>query len=499
MPDGTIERYGSLPAAQKNVRDLQGEQPLGSPFGLAAFDENGIAFTDVRANTVRYLNWSAGALQTLGGVPVENGAASGGGYRDGSGTQSRFDVPLGIAVRDARSLVIADGGNKRVREIVNIDRAHDAVLGSALPKSASGAYNIAFVGNSFLWQYTRWSDSIQGMTEAALGSAVRRPHIRINPYVLPGSAFGADEQYIEYLARGGAADFYVLNINPGNVYPTADLAGALELSSAVNQWQPMVTSSLRRLRETLAALHARLLVVTTPLATDISPVESAWPQLLSTEGQIVPAASVGAMINDAVRASGTALLDLWPVFVNDVKSPHHAPLFGTSDPHFSYHGRVVVARALTAWLRANQPWRKIAVARVAQTETPVSSPAPTPSPAPSPSTAPSYGYTFRPTPSPSADPNAPQILEIDLNDQQLSSPGLLAVRVLTSINVNGVYAHISGRTLGIPPLAPGDFEASTRVPSMPSFLKGRSYNVQFEAITVDGRRTTTDVRVFIKR
>ncbi|MBV8726180.1 MAG: hypothetical protein JO233_00220 [Candidatus Eremiobacteraeota bacterium] len=500
-PDGIVERYASMPASQKNVRDLQGEQPLGHPFALAAFDDHSIAFTDVRANTVRYLNWSAGSLQTLGGVPVENGAASGGGYRDGSGAQSRFDVPLGIAIRDSRSLVVADGGNKRIREIGGIDRTHDAVLGSTFPKSVSnGGYNIAFVGNSFLWQYTRWSDSIQGMVEQALASTTgTKARIRINPYVLPGSAFGADEQYIELLARGGAADFYVLNINPGNIYPSGDLAGTLQLSATASTWQPFVTSSLRKLRETVEGLHARILVVTTPLATDISPVETAWPELLSGDGQVAPNASVGTLLNDAVRASGVDLLDLWPAFVNDVKAPGHEPLFGSSDPHFSYHGRVVVARALSAWLKQHQPWRSNVVAQGAGISAPPASPSATPTASASPAPAVSYGYKYRPDVVASTDAHAPQIFEIDLNDQQLTAPGPLAVRVLTSINVNGVYAHISGKTIGVPPLVPGDFEASTNMPSMPSFLKGKSYTVQFEAITIDGRRTTADVRIFIKR
>jgi len=498
-PDGVVERYAAAPGGQKNVRDVQGEEPLGHPFGLAAFDDHSVAFTDVRANTVRYLNWSAGALQTLGGVPVQNGAASGAGYRDGSGAQSRFDVPLGIAVKDSRSLIVADGGNKRLREIFNIDRRHDAILGSALPAANSnGTYDIAFVGNSFLWQYTRWSDSIQGMVERSLSSTAGKTRIRINPYVLPGSAFGADEQYIEYLARGGAANLYVLNINPGNVYPAADIAGALQLATSATDWQPQVTASLQRLRKTLAELHAKLLVVTTPLASYISPVETAWPELLSTEGQVAPNTSVGTLINDAVRASGVELLDLWPVFIRDVKAPGHEPLFGTSDPHFSYHGRVVVAHAVAAWLKQHKPWRSNAANKTAQ----IPSPSPVPSPTATPTSLPSsgnFGFIVKPTPASVNDADAPQILEIDLNDQQLAAPGPLAVRVLTSQNVNGVYAHISGRTLGIPPIAPGDFEATTRLPSMPSFLKGRSYSVQFEAITVDGRRTTADVRVFIKR
>jgi len=496
-PDGSVERFATAVSAQKDARDLQGEQMLGHPFALAAFDDHSLAFTDVRSNTVRYLNWSAGSLQALGGIPVENGAASGGGFVDGSGAQSRFDVPLGITVRNGRALVVADGANKRIREIGKLDRSHDVVLGSALPKNgAEGAYNIAFVGNSFLWQYTRWSDSIQGMVERSLASQYGKSRIRVNPYVLPGSAFGAEEQYVEFLARGGVANLYVLNVNPGNIYPSADLADALQVPNSPQTWQPLVTSGLRRLRDTLTGLHARLLVVTTPLAPYISPVETAWPQLLSNEGQSTPDIRLGTLLNDAVRASGVEMVNLWNVFEDDVKAPSHEPLFGSSDPHFSYHGRVVVARALSAWFKRHQPWRTNATSSEApQTATPLPSPEPTPTFSP----APSFGYVVHPTPSQSDDADAPKILEIDLNNQRLSAPGPLAVRVLTSINVNGVYAHISGRTIGIPPRVPGDFEAVTTVPSMPSFLKGRSYTVQIEAITVDGRRTTADVRIFIER
>ncbi len=355
-PDGSVERFSTAGGGSES-RDIQGEEPLGHPFAIAAFDDHSIAFTDVRANTVRYLNWAAGDLQTLAGVPTDDGAGSAGGYRDGAGTYARFDVPLGIAMGSDGSLVVADGANKRLRKITNLDRAHDAQLGSVSPqRSNRSTYRIAFVGNSFLWQYTRWSDSIQGIVENALSTAQGAGRIAVDPYVFPGSAFGADEQYVEVLARGGAANFYVLNINPGNIYPASDLTNAARLDALAPSWKPQVTATLRKLSHVLEGLHAGLLVYTTPLPQNVSPVENAWPQLLSREGQSPPDDQLGINLNSAVRESGVNMLDLWTVFAGDLKSPQHLPLFGTSDVHFSYHGRAVVAREITKWFQQRRPW-----------------------------------------------------------------------------------------------------------------------------------------------
>lgn len=362
MPDGSVERFAAT-GTRTEARDIQGNLLLGHPFAIAAFDERSVAYTDVRSNTVRYLNWTAGALQTLAGVPVEDGAASGGGYRDGAGSAARFDAPLGIVASNDGTLVVADGANKRLRKIAKLDRSHDARLGASnalptVPKRRNlSAYQIAFVGNSFLWQYTRWADSIQGIVEKSLIAVSGKTAIAIDPYVFPGSALGVDEQYIELLAKGGVANFYVLNINPGNVFPAADLTDALQLDNASRTWEPLVTTTLRRLNRTLNSLHVGLLVYITPLPQNISPVETVWPQLLSSDGQTTPDVRLGTRLDVAVRDSGVEMVDLWKVFEADVRSARHEPLFGTDDVHFSYHGRSVVARELVKWFKQKRPWR----------------------------------------------------------------------------------------------------------------------------------------------
>ena len=91
----------------------------------------------------------------------------------------------------------------------------------------------------------------------------------------------------------------------------------------------------------------------------------------------------------------------------------------------------------------------------------------------------------------------PQIYEVDLNGQQLSAPGPLAVRVLTSANVAAVYAHVEGQTYGIPATQPGRFELVGALPTLPPYMKGRDYSFDFEAQTADGKRTHAAVPISI--
>lgn len=131
--------------------------------------------------------------------------------------------------------------------------------------------------------------------------------------------------------------------------------------------------------------------------------------------------------------------------------------------------------------------------RPGKADTPVASPEPNSSSA---STS-QYNYVTKPTPPPSVDPGLPQILEIDLNDQRLNAPGPLIVRVITSANTTAVYAHVEGQTFGIPAAQPGRFELAATLPTLPSYMKGRNYDFDFEAMTADGKRTHVDVPVSI--
>ncbi len=104
-----------------------------------------------------------------------------------------------------------------------------------------------------------------------------------------------------------------------------------------------------------------------------------------------------------------------------------------------------------------------------------------------------------PSPAPAAPANSPRILEIDLNSQRLSSPGVVSLRVLTSADVSTLTAQMLGHHEVVPKLAASVFGSNAQLPSIPFFLKGKSYDVQFVATTDDGRSTTATVSVYLNR
>lgn len=353
--DGSVERFAVIEHLQLGNRNTQGNEPLGYPFGIAAFDDHSLVFTDPRSNTVRYLNWTAGSVQTLAGVDVGDGAASFGGFRDGMGDVSRFGAPLGVALAKGGAIIIADAASKRIREITGLDRSHDASPGGLPPKVDQGAYRIAFVGNSFLWEYQRWSDSIEGLVERRLTRAYPKEHIQVAPYVFPGSPFDGQRQYAEVLGTSGVANFVVLNLNPFMLNTASLPPDQLEEHFAV--WGPPVTEALRRTYDSLRAVHVGFLVAVSPLGENISPSENLWNVLTAPNGGTsAPHLKLVEEMNAAVKAAGVPMLDVAKIFENESKSPLHAPLFGTQDVHFSRHGRAVMADAISRYLLTLRPW-----------------------------------------------------------------------------------------------------------------------------------------------
>jgi hypothetical protein len=126
-------------------------------------------------------------------------------------------------------------------------------------------------------------------------------------------------------------------------------------------------------------------------------------------------------------------------------------------------------------------------------------PAPTPTQTAPPSGAAPYGFVYTAPPdSQNADPKAPRILEIDLNDRTLTAPGPVRVRVLTNAFVNSVLLSTMGHELAVPQSAPGVFGAEDQLPNIPFFLRDRTFDVQFIATTPDGRNTTVTIPIYLR-
>ena len=365
---GNVNRYANPDASGKGTSNIQGVEPLGYPFSVAAFDANSVIYGDVRGNAIRYLNMDAGAEQVLGGRDVYDGAASTAGSHDGRGDESSFNGPTGLAIATDGSIAIADAGSRRIRVLTKLDRTHDAHPAGAIPtpSHAANTFRVAFIGNSYLWVYDRWEDSIPGLVEQRLSRdpsfLASKKRLAVTPFVFPGAPVAAQANWINgVLGRTNAADLVIfsvttLSINGMPGVPTRPTSA--DIISGEPQWTAVVTESLRATNDALSKQGIRLIVVTSPVPDNVSPAEWMWRQLLSAGGQTDPTSSIGDALNAAVRASGVSYLDGWSVFETESRSAQHTALFGTEDEHFSPHGRTVFANALADYLSRIKPWSK---------------------------------------------------------------------------------------------------------------------------------------------
>jgi hypothetical protein len=109
-----------------------------------------------------------------------------------------------------------------------------------------------------------------------------------------------------------------------------------------------------------------------------------------------------------------------------------------------------------------------------------------------------YHYVVVPAQASGSPDGRPQIVEVALNARTLEVPGPVLVRVTTSLNVGAVTARAFGRQMGIPQIAPGIFGSADQLPTLPMFLLGRSYDIEFVASTPDGRSTSVTLPVGLR-
>jgi hypothetical protein len=364
--DGTIDHYATDENLPEPHRLMQGIEPLGYPASVAAIDENSIVYSDVRENTVRYLNWYSGASEILGGVDVYDGASSSAGWADGAGDVARFDTPMSLAVGPHDEIAVADMGSRRIRLITHLDLSHEQGPPDTLPRPVPrGEYRIAFVGNSAVNTYLRWDDGIPGIVERSLRAdpsvIATKLHLVVTPNVFAGTPLEGQAAYVkELIAETHAANVVIFNLNTVALYSVGGLssrASSEEILEKAPQWTKVVTDSLRSMNEALSRNNIRFFVYTTPLAENVWPAEEAWNRLAAVQTFAEPSISIGDLMNNAVRASGVPYLDGWAVFEQEIRSPNHVALFGTQDSHFSPHGRAVIGNALADYLERQKPWR----------------------------------------------------------------------------------------------------------------------------------------------
>ncbi len=129
-----------------------------------------------------------------------------------------------------------------------------------------------------------------------------------------------------------------------------------------------------------------------------------------------------------------------------------------------------------------------------------SAPPPSPGavPVPEPSaTADPYGYRFVPRQPAHPVEGVPQIFAVYLNDRKLHSGGPILIKVVTSPDVVKVISRSNGREGVLQAVAPGDFEASSKLPKIPFIAAGMTTLLEFVASNADGKTVSVKVPVTI--
>ncbi|MHB8703195.1 MAG: NHL repeat-containing protein [Candidatus Tyrphobacter sp.] len=358
-PSGSSDRhFHALDTPVTDAREFEpeGGRQLGHPFGILALDDHSVVYTDLYTETVRYLSTYLGQVRTIAGLRNENAAGDGAQYRNGAGAGARFFAPSGIATYRG-AIYVADAGDRRIRKLSAFDR-RGAILAFSrlLPRTPTAPYRVAYVGNSFTFYDTTFSDSIEGRLENKLNHAGASGPQETSA-VLPiwtGSNLEASASYLETLAPTGLFNVVVLQLNTANLRETYGVTD-VNLASTAAAWQPKLATLMRSLGASLRRSNVALLIEIQPYGRQVALAENIYSQLKNATIE-PPQLDVEELLSVPVRLSGARDLDLWPVFEAAERSNAGMALFMTNDDHFSRNGRALVADALYDALMRWRPW-----------------------------------------------------------------------------------------------------------------------------------------------
>ena len=375
----------------------QSRQTFGHPFGLTALDGRTVLYTDLHTHAIGYFSRAGGRIATafLSKWPIPDAANRAGGYRDGPLSSAEFDAPLAILQRRSGAIVVADSGNRRLREFV-LDAAatlplppspphftrNDArssgeinLRARIFPHIANRFYRIAVVGNSYTYWDTRWNESIEGLAERQLSatgqSVARDKRVKMSLLFPYFETLGSVEGYAREILAQHLFDAVIWLINQQTVAlefgPQLARASTARTPSEMSAefakfWQPRLMASLRRISRNLHHGGVAFFVAVHPIGLELTPLEDV--ELEEFEEPFYPTngfaiwsqSGIGEQLKAAVRASGVPLIDAYPEFVTAERSAVRAPLFGTLDEHFSKQGRVLTAGVIADYLKTARGW-----------------------------------------------------------------------------------------------------------------------------------------------
>jgi len=364
-------------------------QGTGPAFGIATLPDGRLFIADARSHALRMLGDFTEPVTQWTPRLIPDAADFGGGYRDGPFRDALFDAPMGLAKMPDGSVAVADMGNRRIRMVAPsrgaVQSAESPV--PALAKTdASGSgeivagedpfpgvsdryYRIAYLGNSYAFYNTRWSDSIPGLIEAKLRTNWRALGFPKEPKLIsisPVRGLDGFRDYINNILSLGVVDAVILQLNATNIgesFPPPHSA-TYDFKAYARTWTSPTRRFIVEMNTELKKAGIPLVVVVNPTAAHLSSLEvSVSAEVTGFQDWLFlvygpPSGDTFEKdMSGVVSHSGVLSIDLFPSFMAAEQDADRVPLFGTTNAHFSENGRVLAADSIVKAFTRMHFWR----------------------------------------------------------------------------------------------------------------------------------------------
>jgi NHL repeat len=352
----------SLPAMTERVPLFAG-YTSGYSYGVAIINSHLLITTDIGGNAVRYVRFPniwAGSFEVralAGGV--RDAADPVGGYRDGPPEAALVRGPMGIALLPNGSIVVADSGNRLLRQIDNVSTREIISRPDVAPSYPPDTYRIAFVASSIgdCCSALLWPETIPGTIETGLIHDYEKLRLPKKPYlngwrIDATSATGMHSFIINYLGDG-QADLVLYTLHANLIENELNANPSLKVKDA---WKKFLAANLRELAATLRKSGTKLVLVTLPDGEAVSPLErmdAFYPQ---------PSYDFAAMqtksrdLEPAVKNAGLPTITLLDPMMREAESPDRTVLYYDFDRHLSRGGAHWIGAEIVRQLEVLQPW-----------------------------------------------------------------------------------------------------------------------------------------------
>ncbi len=346
--------------APRNGSVAQADVLVGEAFQIATLGGGLYVYTDPRKQALRFFD-DTNFVEVLSEPPTDGYAVDGGGYRDG--TNAQVQTPLGIAALDSSSVVFADAGNRRIREIQDIETRHWPLhQGDPFGEYRDPAkyYRVLLLGNSFVGWGVPFDSTVGGRLEAQLNANRKQLGIRheVRVTMIYGGHPDDVRNYVRDVVSKGVADLFIWEFNDAapNEEFTPGRGALFSPLIDLETWRSSLTPKVAAIGESLRRANIPHFVL-------LEPTPLYYPQIedYSVRQIKVPPvwSSVEPIYEQMFHGAADGLIDAGPTILREERSAHHRLLY-LSDGEYqpSALGDALLEEVLYTRLAADKPWRR---------------------------------------------------------------------------------------------------------------------------------------------